>query len=64
MSEWNNKATALNIFYVSYNTEEIRPAYVSEHNSNRRDQVILLMITDNKTWHYLAVKNYRDCFVK
>ena len=46
--ESNNKTIALNILYVSYNTEEIRPAYVSKYNFNRKNLIILLMITDNK----------------
>ena len=46
--EQNNKNVALNIFYVPYNTEKIRSAYVSEHNNKRDKQIILLMITDNK----------------
>ena len=37
-------------------TEEIRHAYKSKHNLKRKNQVILLMITDRKKWHYLAVK--------
>ena len=36
--------------------EEIRHAYKSKDNLNRENQVILLMITDSKKWHYLAVK--------
>ena len=54
----NNKAIALNILYVSYNTKEIRQAYISEHNEERNNQVNLLMITDGTSnWHYLAIKN-------
>ena len=53
----NNKTIALNILYVPYNTEEIRLAYKSKYNYKRDNQVILLMITDGKKWHYLAVKN-------
>ena len=30
--------------------------YKSKYNLNRENQVILLMITDGKKWHYLAVK--------
>ena len=30
---------------------------MSKHNSTRQNQVLLLMITDNKTWQYLAVKS-------
>ena len=54
--EKNNKTIALNILYVPHNTEEIRHAYKSKCNLNRENQVILLMITDSKKWHYLAVK--------
>ena len=39
-----------------YNTKEIGPAYVSKHNLKCKNQVILLMITDVKKEHYLAVK--------
>ena len=28
----------------------------SKDNLNRENQVVLLMITDSKKWHYLAVK--------
>ena len=56
--ECNNKATALNILYVPYNTKEIRQAYISEHNDERNNQVNLLMISDGTSnWHYLAIKN-------
>ena len=30
---------------------------MSKYNTNRENQVILLMITDGKKWHYLEVKN-------
>ena len=54
--ELNNKTIALNILFVPYNTEKIRLAYKSKHNFKHENQVILLMITDGKKWHYLAVK--------
>ena len=40
-----------------YNTKETKHAYMSKYNLNRKNQVILLMITDVKKWHYLAVKS-------
>ena len=43
--------------FVPYNTEKIRLACKLKHNFKRKDQVILLMITDGKKWHYLAVKS-------
>ena len=41
---------------MPHGTEEIRHAYKSKHNLKRKNQVILLMITDGEKWHYLAVK--------
>ena len=39
---------ALNILYVPYNTETICRTYRSKYSNKRENQVILLMITDNK----------------
>ena len=55
--ELNSKSIAFNILFVPYNTEKIRLAYKSNHNFKRENQVVLLMITDGKKWHYLAVKS-------
>ena len=55
--EQNNKTIALNILFVPCNTKQIRLAYKSKYNRKRDNQVILLMITNDKNWHYLAVKN-------
>ena len=41
---------------MPYNSEEIRPAHVSKHNLKHENQVNLLMISDVKKWHYLAIK--------
>ena len=54
--EQNNKTIALNILFVTYNTKQIRLAYKSKYNYKHNNQVILLMITDGETWHYLALK--------
>ena len=53
--ESNNKSIALNILYVPHNTEKICHAYKSKYNLTPENQVILLMITDGKKWHYVAV---------
>ena len=55
--EQNVKTIALNILFVPYITKKIRLAHKSKHNFKRENQVILLMITDGKKWHYLAVKS-------
>ena len=52
--ESSNETIALNMLYVPYNSKKIRQGYISKHNSTRKNQGILLMITDNKIWYYLA----------
>ena len=47
---------------MPHNTEKIRHAYKSKHNSTRENQVILLMITDGEKWHYQAVKSLSALF--
>ena len=47
---------------MPHNTKEIRHAYKSKYNLERENQVILLMITDGKKWHYLAVKSLPALF--
>ena len=40
------------------NKKEIEQAYIPKYNHKRKNQVILLMITDDDNkWHYLAVKH-------
>ena len=55
--EQNNKTIALNVLYIPRNTKIISVAYRSEYNNKRKTQVILLMITNGKIWHYLAISN-------
>ena len=53
----NNENIALNILYVPYGTEQIRPN-ISNYNFVRKKQVTLLKITDDKgTWYFLALKS-------
>ena len=47
---------------MPYNAENIRLAYKSKHNFKRENQVVLLMTTDGKRWHYLAVKSLSALF--
>ena len=55
--EVNNRNVALNILYVPFNTTKIEIAYKSKYNLIRDNQIILLMISNGKNWHYLAVKS-------
>ena len=54
----NNKTIALNILFVLYNSKKIRHALMLKHNSTSENQVILLFISDNEKWRYLAVKRF------
>ena len=54
--ERNNESVALNSLHVPHNTKQIRHVYKSKYNLKRKNQVILLMISDGNKWHYLAVK--------
>ena len=53
--ERNNKTIALNLLYLLHNAKTISVAYRPEYNNMREKQVIFLMITDGKKWHYLAI---------
>ena len=55
--EGNNKTVALNVLYIPHNTKTISVACRSEYNNKRKQHVILLMITNGKKQHYLAVSN-------
>ena len=55
--EKNNNTIALNVLYIPHNTETISVAYRSEYNNKHKKQVILLMITNSKKSHYLAITN-------
>ena len=55
--EVNNKNVALNVLYVPFNTKKIEIAYKSKYNLIKDKQIILLMISNGKNWHYLAVKS-------
>ena len=50
--------------YEPCNTEKIRHPYKSKYNLTRENQVILLVITNDKKWHCLAVKSLSALFRK
>ena len=55
--EQENTSIALNILFLSHNSEEVKLAYKSIYNK-RKNQVTLLMINDKaNNCHYFAVKN-------
>ena len=55
--EQENNSIALNVLFVSYNSEEIKLANKSSYNK-RKNQVILLMINDEaNNCYYFAVKS-------
>ena len=61
--EQNNTSIALNVLFVSHNSEEIKFAYKSRYNNERKNHVILLMINDEaNTCYYFAVKNLSELY--
>ena len=58
--EQENNSIAINVLFVSHNSEEIKLAYKSSYNK-RKNQVILLMINDEaNNYYYFAVKNLSE----
>ena len=59
--EQENNSIALNVLFVSYNSEEIKLAHKSNYNKGK-NQVILLIINDNEAnnCYYFAVKNLSE----
>ena len=61
--EQNNKEITLNILYVPPNRKIVNLACKSKYNRKRKNQVVLLMITDGKQsdeidkLHYIALKS-------
>ena len=47
---------------MPYNTKKIRHAYKSKYDEKHENKIILLMITDAKKWHYLAVNKLSALF--
>ena len=55
--EQENTSIALNILFLSHNSEEVKLVYKSIYNK-RKNQVILLMINDEaNNYYYFAVKS-------
>ena len=55
--EQNNKTIAYNILQVPHNEKNIIHVYKSKHDHTRKNQGVLLMITDGEKWHYTALKS-------
>ena len=54
--ERNNDEVTLNIFFVPFNQQDIKPEYVSKHNFNEKVQISLLKITNGEgKWHFLTL---------
>ena len=58
--EQENNLIALNVLFVSHNSEEIKLAYKSSYNK-RKNQVILLMINDEtNNYYHFAIKTLSE----
>ena len=52
-----NVTIVFNVLYTK--KEKMYHAYVSKNNPSSEKQVILLMISNRKKWHYLPAENYQ-----
>ena len=60
--EQENTSIALNILFVSHNSEEVKLAYKSSYNKCK-NQIILLMINNEaNNCYYFAVKNLSELY--
>ena len=58
--EQENYSIAINVLFVSHNSEEIKLTYKSSYN-RRKNQVISLMINDEANkYYYFAIKNLSE----
>ena len=56
-----NEAVSLNILYVPLNEVNICPEYISKRNFDKKHQVVLVKIGDDKgKWHFLALPSNLD----
>ena len=56
-----NSDVALNILCIPFEEENVLPEYISNRNFDKKDQVILLKISDGKgKWHFLALPSDLD----
>ena len=63
--EQNNESIAFNVLFALQNSEEITLVYKSEHNLERENNALLLMISDDsddEICHYFAVKSKLELF--
>ena len=57
--EQNNESIALNILFLSKDSEEITLLYKSEYNLERKNEVLLLMINDDDNELFCSKKQIR-----
>ena len=55
--EKNNETIALNTLQVPHDETKITHVYKPDYNHTRKNQIVLLLITDGEKWHYTALKS-------
>ena len=61
--EQNNESIAINVLFLSRNSEEITLVYKSEHNLERKNKALLLIINDDDEKYYcFAVKSKLELY--
>lgn len=52
----NSKAFSLNFLLIGDKRQKIKQVYISKHDFQHKDKIILLIITDGEIWHYLSAQ--------
>ena len=60
--EQNYVSIALNVLFAPQNSEEITLVYKSEHNYNRENNALFLLINDDEKYYYFAVKSKLELY--
>ena len=58
--EQENTSIAINILFVSHNTEEINFAYKSSYNKCKNQVILLMIIDESYNYYYFDVKNLSE----
>ena len=59
-SEQENNSIALNVLFVSYNSEEIDLAYKSSYNKSKIQVILLMINSEANIYYYFSIKNLSE----
>ena len=58
--EQNNTSIAINVLFVSRNSEEIKLAYKSNYNKCKNQGILIMINDETNNCYYFAVKNLSE----